>query len=249
MARKKGSSGQPAAQTATSKKASSPDVYQAVVVADSFDSRFAPLTQTLPRCLMPLVNMPMLEYTLEALQSSGIDEVFLYCRAHADKIRAYLETSPKWTASKRFRVKIEHSPSFYSVGDVLRDVDAKGYIDNVFMLVHGDLVCNVPLKKIIEEHKARMKTDSDAIVTSVLRPCGPFHRSRDRCEGSVFFLDPSSNRILDLQPIVSELTVGKAFLPADNFSRIPRIDARFDLFDCHIDICSIQVWNQRREAW
>jgi hypothetical protein len=41
------------------------DVIQAVVVADSFSSAFAPLTLATPGCLLPLAGRPLLEYTLE----------------------------------------------------------------------------------------------------------------------------------------------------------------------------------------
>jgi translation initiation factor eIF-2B subunit epsilon len=43
------------------------DLVQAVVVADSFSSAFAPLTQTAPACLLPLSGRPLIEYTLEVL--------------------------------------------------------------------------------------------------------------------------------------------------------------------------------------
>jgi hypothetical protein len=41
------------------------DVIQAVLVADSFSSAFAPLTLSAPGCLLPLAGRPLLEYTLE----------------------------------------------------------------------------------------------------------------------------------------------------------------------------------------
>ena len=57
---------------------------QAVVVADSFDSTFAPLSHRLPRCLFPLANRPLIDYTLAALSASGaVSEVFVYCTSHA----------------------------------------------------------------------------------------------------------------------------------------------------------------------
>jgi translation initiation factor eIF-2B subunit epsilon len=47
------------------------DLVQAVVVADSFSSAFAPLTQTTPACLLPLSGRPLIEYTLE-VNLSGV---------------------------------------------------------------------------------------------------------------------------------------------------------------------------------
>ena len=54
------------------------------MVADSFDSAFAPLSHRLPRCLFPLANRPLIDYTLAALSTSGaVSEVFVYCTSHA----------------------------------------------------------------------------------------------------------------------------------------------------------------------
>lgn len=67
------------------------DPLQAVVLADSFETRFYPFTLEKPRCLLPLANAPLIEYTLEYLASSGIEEVFVYCSAHVEHIEQYLQ--------------------------------------------------------------------------------------------------------------------------------------------------------------
>ena len=57
---------------------------QAVVIADSFDSNFAPLSHHVPRCLFPLANRPLIDYALTALSTSGaVSEIFVYCTSHA----------------------------------------------------------------------------------------------------------------------------------------------------------------------
>lgn len=46
-------------------------VLQAVLLADSFNVRFAPLTFDRPRALLPLANAALIDYTLELLVASG----------------------------------------------------------------------------------------------------------------------------------------------------------------------------------
>lgn len=48
---------------------------QAVVLADSFTQTFRPITLEKPKVLLPLANIPMLDYTIEFLASSGVEEV------------------------------------------------------------------------------------------------------------------------------------------------------------------------------
>ena len=66
---------------------------QAVVLADSFTHRFRPITLERPKTLLPLANVPMIEYTLEFLASNGVEEVFVFCCAHADQLTQYIENS------------------------------------------------------------------------------------------------------------------------------------------------------------
>lgn len=50
-------------------------VLQAVLLADSFTQRFRPITVERPKVLLPLVNTPMIEYTLEWLAMNKVEEV------------------------------------------------------------------------------------------------------------------------------------------------------------------------------
>lgn len=50
---------------------------QAILLADSFTKKFRPITCEGPKVLLPLVNVPMLEYTLEFLAQNGVEEVDL----------------------------------------------------------------------------------------------------------------------------------------------------------------------------
>ena len=65
------------------------DVLQAVVLADSFAKNFRPVTWTMPKVLMPLANVPMLEYTMEFLAAGGVQEIFIFCNAHADEVEVF----------------------------------------------------------------------------------------------------------------------------------------------------------------
>jgi len=67
------------------------DPLQAIVLADSFETRFSPFTLEKPRCLLPLVNTPLIEYTFEFLANSGVEEVYIYCGAHTDQVEQYIQ--------------------------------------------------------------------------------------------------------------------------------------------------------------
>lgn len=50
-------------------------------------------------------------------------------------------------------VEIIVSEGCMSVGDALRDIDAKSIVKSDFVLVNGDMVSNVNLKPLIQMHK------------------------------------------------------------------------------------------------
>lgn len=155
-------------------------VLQALVLADSFDERFMPLTLDRPRCLLPLCNVPLLDYTLEALAVAGVQEVFVYCVAHAEQIRQWVARS-RW-ASGPMVVRTVSGNDAASAGDALRDVDARALLcgDADFFLVHcADVVTNADLRAALAHHRRlRSSVDRGFALTMVLAQAGPHHAAR-----------------------------------------------------------------------
>lgn len=93
---------------------------QAVVLADSYNRRFEVLCTDQPRVLLPLCSTPLLAWTLESLSLSKVKQVFIFCGVHADKIRAFIESSP-------YRAMLDihclSSQTARSAGDALRELD------------------------------------------------------------------------------------------------------------------------------
>lgn len=77
--------------------------------------------------LLPLVNAPMLDYTLEWLASNEVEEVFLFCCSNADKIQEYVN-STKWGAIPGFDVKVVVSTNCFSAGEAMRLIDQQDVI-------------------------------------------------------------------------------------------------------------------------
>ena len=76
--------------TKGSKNMDPEEVLQAVIIADSFNSKFKPLTLETPRCLIPLCNTPILDYTLSMLAGSGVQEIFIVTCSQCERIADWL---------------------------------------------------------------------------------------------------------------------------------------------------------------
>ncbi|KAL2163727.1 hypothetical protein VTH06DRAFT_5785 [Thermothelomyces fergusii] len=222
------------------------DVLQAVILADSFQDRFKPFTLETPRCLLPLVNVPVIEYTLEFLASNGVQEVFIYCGAHSQDIERYIHDSRRWspdsTASPFSSLEFIRVSDANSIGDFLRDLDKRGIIGGDFILVHGDVVSNIRLDAALAKHRARREANRDACMTLILRSVGdqPHRAARARGITPVFVVDSTTGRCLQYEethPLQSEHYVN---LDPAVFS-YGEFEIRTDLVDCGIDICTPEV--------
>ncbi|KAL4774168.1 nucleotide-diphospho-sugar transferase [Aspergillus nidulans var. acristatus] len=218
------------------------ETLQAVVLADTFETRFEPFTLDKPRCLLPVANTPLIEYTFEFLANAGVEEVFLYGGAHSDKLESYINAS-KWRApSSPFKQFTFLKSTSTSVGDVMRDLDGKHLITGDFLVVSGDVVSNLPIDGALAKHRERRQADKNAIMTMILREAGRNHRTKASSVSPVFVVDPTKDRCLHYEEIDHRSSESSRLtIDAELITTFPEIDIRQDLIDCNIDICTPDV--------
>jgi translation initiation factor eIF-2B subunit epsilon len=104
--------------------------------------------------LLPLANKPLLNYALEGLAASGVQETLVYCAGHAARIKEHLQKSG-WVGCpvSSMTVTVVVNEDCRSTGDAMRDLDGRGLLRQDFILVRGDSVFNVNLSRFLEEHK------------------------------------------------------------------------------------------------
>ncbi|CAI7607236.1 unnamed protein product [Penicillium pancosmium] len=213
------------------------------VLADTFETRFEPFTLDKPRCLLPLANTPLIEYTLEFLANAGVEDVFLYAGAHSDQLERYINAS-KWKASSSPFKQLSFLKSVSSsVGEVMRDLDSKHLITGDFLVVSGDVISNLPIEAALTKHRARREADKNAIMTMVLREAGRNHRTKSTSISPVFVIDPTKDRCLHYEEIDhhSEESHARLNIDAEILLTHAELDIRQDLIDCSIDICTPDV--------
>lgn len=215
---------------------------QAVLLADSFAQKFRPITLERPKVLLPLVNVPMIDYTLAWLESAGVEEVFVFCCAHSKQVIDYLENS-QWFSQPNFSVTTIESHNSVSAGDALRLIYERNVIQGDFVLISGDTVSNMSLTNVLQEHKERRKKDNNAVMTMVIKQSKPSsitHQSRLGTDELFVAIDPYTKQLLYYEDkadhLKGTLSLDK-MLVADN----PSISLHNDKQDCYVDICSPEV--------
>ncbi|KAJ1821296.1 translation initiation factor eIF-2B epsilon subunit, GEF, partial [Coemansia sp. RSA 2599] len=212
----------------------------AIVIADSFDDLFQPLTLNKPRCLLPLCNVPMIEYTLEFLASSGVNETLVVCKSHAEAVKAYIKQS-KWARTHSpMKVKTKVVQQSRTLGEALREIDDTPFISD-FILCTGLVISNMNLSAILDMHRGNAKRDSDQIMTMVLQEATPGHRINDKSDESVYVIDPSSNKLLSVDSFPSLPKADHLDIPLGIITDSPEVEIRADLIDTNVYICSPAV--------
>jgi len=211
------------------------DIVQAVVIADSFNYRFLPITSEKPRALLPLVNRPLLDYTIDFLAASGVHQIFVYCSSHAGMVKSHLEKSKFSKPNSPVQLSIMMSENCYSLGDAMRDIDSQSLISSDFILVSGDLVSNMKLQQAIVEHKERRKKDKMSVMTVVYKKASPDHRTRSKEDDILVAFNSSDHRLLHCEKIKKKK---RMTIPLNMFEGKKQVDLHYDLLDCHVSICS-----------
>ncbi|XP_058044010.1 translation initiation factor eIF-2B subunit epsilon [Ahaetulla prasina] len=217
-----------------------PPPLQAVLVADSFNRRFFPISKDRPRALIPLANVAMIEYTLEFLTATGVEETFVFCCWKSAEIKEHLQNSKWCSPSSPNVVRFVISDLYRSLGDILRDVDAKSLVRSDFILVSGDVVSNINISAALQEHRTRRKMEKNvSVMTMIFQECSPGHRGRCPEDDIILVMDSVTKRVLHYQRTQGLKHFG---FPMSLFqSKVEEVQVRNDLLDCHISLCSPQV--------
>uniref|UniRef100_A0A0D9VJY3 Translation initiation factor eIF2B subunit epsilon n=1 Tax=Leersia perrieri TaxID=77586 RepID=A0A0D9VJY3_9ORYZ len=213
---------------------------QAVLLADSFTLKFRPITLERPKVLLPLVNVPMIEYTLSWLESVGVEDVFVFCCAHAQQVKEYLQ---KAGSTGKMSVTAVESHDAISAGDALRVMYGRGVIHGDFVLISGDTISNMNLKDALQEHKDRRKKDPLAVMTMIIKHSKPSiltHQTRLGNDETVMTIDPETKELLYYEDKADGsnlyVTIDKDILASN-----PTLQLCNNMEDCYIDICSPEV--------
>src|SRR5664279_2375269 len=110
-------------------------VRTALLLAAGLGSRLAPLTDALPKCLVAMSGVPILERLVHALDGHGFERLVIVTGYKAETLRAYLGESFGGIA-----VEYLLSPLFETTNNIYSLWLAQQLIDEPFLLVESDVV-------------------------------------------------------------------------------------------------------------
>lgn len=125
----------------------SDELVKAVVLAGGFGTRLRPLTNLIPKPLVPIAGTPLIQRIMNTIPSS-VEEVIVAAGYRAGDIEKYFETREQGIAVK---VVTEHRP----LGTAGALWNLRNSLDSTFFVLNGDVLNSLPLEQMHAFHEQR----------------------------------------------------------------------------------------------
>ena len=131
---------------------------KALILAGGFGTRLRPLSCTRPKLLFPVMNKPILDWTLERLAKSGVKEVILAVNYMAETLMHHYGNS-------KYKMKILYSKEDrpLGTGGPVKNAEKLFGHEEPFLVLNGDILTNANYTELIEKHR-----ENDAVATITL---------------------------------------------------------------------------------
>lgn len=153
----------------------------AFILAAGLGTRLAPLTDSLPKPLVPVFHKPLLTFALDSVMAAGFGGISFNTHHLPGAFAAEFGFEPAYRGRK---LRGFHEPLLLDTGGGIRNA-RPGLGEGTFLVYNGDILADMPLKELLERHRG-----SGAIATLLLRPGGG--------KANVLF-DPAAGEIRDLR--------------------------------------------------
>lgn len=122
---------------------------KALLLAAGFGTRLRPITNKVPKCLVPIHGKPLLGYWLDLLLPAAIDQVLINTHYLPKLVQDFVDSHP-W----KNRIKLVHENQLLgTAGTVLKNREWLG--DEPFLLAHADNLTQFDVQAFLKAHKMR----------------------------------------------------------------------------------------------
>src|SRR5688572_7750561 len=128
---------------------------QALILAGGAWTRLRPLTHTVPKPVLPLAGRPHIAYMIDWLHGHGVDDVVISCGHLAAGVRAAL------TEADGVRVRYAEEPDARGTAGAIRF--AEDLLDERFVVLNGDILCDLDLSAQLDQHESTGATATIAL--------------------------------------------------------------------------------------
>jgi len=132
---------------------------KAIILAGGFGTRLRPLTNDIPKPLLPIKGKPIIEHAIKNFKKHGIEDIILSIGFMADKIKNYFGNGGKWGVKISYIVEDEP----LGTGGAIKKA-AQG-LKETFLVINGDNLADFDWQSAIKTHQ-----EKNAKITLQLYP-------------------------------------------------------------------------------
>jgi mannose-1-phosphate guanylyltransferase len=194
---------------------------QALILAGGAGTRLRPLTETVPKPVLPLAGRPHIAYVIDWLERHGVDDVIVSCGHLAEGMRSALDgtTGP--------RLRFAEEPSARGTAGAIRF--AEEMLDDRFLVLNGDVLCDLDLSAQLAQHESTgaratialypvddptayglVRRADDGEVREFLEKPDPSEIDTDEINAGAYVLERS---VLELIPPDAEVSIEREVFP------------------------------------
>jgi mannose-1-phosphate guanylyltransferase len=185
-------------------------IMQALILAGGKGTRLRPLTVYTPKPIVPICNRPFLLYQIETLRAAGITDITLSLSYQPSKIEQLLGDGSD------YGVRLKYTTEPQPMGTAGAYKFAAEYISEPTIVFNGDVLTDLDLEKVIDEHKRHgaaativltpvedpssfgvVETDDDSRVLRFIEKPAPGTAPSNNINAGTYVLEP---HVLDLVP-------------------------------------------------
>jgi|ERR1043166_3541107 mannose-1-phosphate guanylyltransferase len=123
---------------------------KAFILAAGEGTRLRPLTESVPKCLLPIQGVPLLEIWLNSCKAAGITDVLVNAHAHAEAVKQFAATQKSGV-----RARIVEEPQLLGSAGTLAENRAFAGGEEAFFVLYGDVLTSTDLRRMLEYHRQK----------------------------------------------------------------------------------------------
>ena len=210
---------------------------KAVILAGGKGTRVRPITETLPKPMIPLINKPVMEFLIDLLRQQGFDEIIISTSYLASQIENYFRDG------SRFGVRLAYSFEGYhldgemvpdglgAAGGLKKIQDYSHFFDDTFAVLCGDAIIDLDFRKALEFHRTKrsiatlllkemaldevskygvVRTDDDGRIVQFQEKPNPDEAISTTVNTGVYLFEPE---VLDHIPSQCAFDIAREFFP------------------------------------
>ena len=139
----------------------------ALILAGGKGERLRPLTDDLPKPMVPVGGHPILAHQVEWLKSAGVTDVVFLAGYLWEKIQEYFGDGGKWGIKAHY--SIEESPLGRG-GAVRQGLSRAPSGEEMVLVLNGDVITEEPAKSIVTLHRQARRANPDHLATIMVVP-------------------------------------------------------------------------------